>query len=117
MVIGALPFHYSDISMTLILKFYKISLETGILTSLSMQPIIFIIIASQASYILPICTTLIYSISGLTFASQLVGIHPLASTYGIVWLNSNLEIFVLNIVVIFAMTFVASALLMKKQSC
>lgn len=124
-VIGALPFHYSDMSMILILKFYKISFETGILTSLSMQPIVLIIIASQAGYILPTCATLIYSISGLTFASQLAGIHPLASTYGIAWLkvlksyssNTSLEIFALNIAVIFAISFAASVFLMKKQSC
>lgn len=122
-VIGALPFHYSDMSTALIIKLFNISLETGLLTSVSMQPIILVVIASQVSYILPTCITLIYSISGVTFASQLAGIHPLASVYGIVWskglkslsFNTSLEIFIFNIAVIFIISFAASVFLMKKQ--
>jgi hypothetical protein len=123
-VIGALPFHYSDMSMTLITKLFRISLETGILTSLSMQPILLIVIASQVSYILPICVTLIYSISGVTFASQLAGIHPLASVYGIVWskslkdfsIHTSFELFAFNIAVIFVLSFIASVFLLRKQN-
>lgn len=123
-VIGALPFHYSDMSMALIIKLFNISLETGLLTSLSMQPIILIVIVSQVGYILPNCITLIYSVSGVTFASQLAGIHPLASIYGIVWskslksfsMNTSLEIFIFNIAVIFAISFAASVFLMKRQN-
>lgn len=123
-VICALPFHYTDISMALIIKLFNISFETGLLTSLSMQPIILIVIASRVGYILPTCVTLIYSISGVTFASQLAGIHPLASIYGVVWskslksfsINTSLEIFVLNIAVIFVISFLACVFLMKKQN-
>ena len=122
-VIGALPFHYSDLSTALIIKVFDISLKTGLLTVLSMQPIMLIVIVSQVSYILPTCITLIYSISGLTFASQLAGIHPLASAYGIVWskslkslsINTSLEIFIFNIAALFIISFAASVFLMKKQ--
>lgn len=123
-VIGALPFHYSDMSTTLIMKSYHISLETGLLTVLSMQPIIPFIIVSQTSYILPVCVTLVYSISGATFASQLAGIHPLASVYGIVWsesfmgfsISTSLAMFFVNIAAIFIVSFAASVFLMKKQN-
>lgn len=124
-VIGALPFHYTDMSAALIMRLLNISLATGLLTSLSMQPMILIAIASQVSYILPTCATLIYAMSGMIFSSQLAGIHPLASVYGIVWseslrrfsLNTSFGIFILNIAVIFAITFAASVFLMKKQNC
>lgn len=122
-VIGALPFHYTDMSTVLIIKLFIISLETGLLTSLSMQPIILIVIVSQVSYILPTCVTLIYAISGVIFASQLAGIHPLASVYGILWskslksfsINTSLEIFIFNISVIFLISFLSCIFLMKKQ--
>ena len=123
-VIGALPFHYTDMSTALIIKLFHISLETGLLTSLSMQPILLLVIVSQMSYILPICVTLIYAFSGVTFASQLAGIHPLASIYGIVWskslpnlsTNKSLAIYVFNIAMIFILSFAASVFLMKKKT-
>lgn len=123
-VIGALPFHYPDMSADVVFGMYKISLEAGILTSLSVQPIILLAVASQSDYILPACASLIYSISGMIFASQLAGIHPLASIYGIVWtkslkdfsMDTSLGIFVLNIVVVFVITFAASVFLLKKKN-
>lgn len=122
-VIGALPFHYTDASAAQIIKLFIISLGTGLLTSFSMQPIMLIIIASRASYILPTCATLIYSISGMIFASELAGIHPLASVYGLVWsknikgfsIDTSHELFIINIAVVFLLSFAASVLLMKKQ--
>lgn len=123
-VIGALVFDYTDMTTSLVFRLFKISAETGILTAFSMQPLIFIVIASKKDYILPTCSTLIYSISGMIFSSQLAGIHPLSSIYGIVWsrslksfsVNTSLEIYILNIAVIFAISFAASAFLLKKQS-
>ena len=79
---------------------------------------------TMMSYILPICVTLIYAFSGVTFASQLAGIHPLASIYGIVWskslpnlsTNKSLAIYVFNIAMIFILSFAASVFLMKKKT-
>lgn len=124
-VIGALLFNYPDMSVAVVIKLFRISLETGIMTSFSIQPIIFIAALSQSGYILPTCAVLIYSISGLTFSSQLAGIHPLSSVYGIVWseslknfsMNTSFEIYAVNIAAIFIISFVASVILLKKQSC
>lgn len=123
-VAGAFVVGYSDMTATWILRLFEICVKAGILTAFSSLPIVFIATAAKRGYILPICATLIYSISGFIFASELVGIHPLASVAGIVWnnniegieVNANLMMSVLNIAVVSMLSFMACVFVLKKQN-
>lgn len=123
-VAGALAVGYSDMTPAWILRLFEICAKTGILTVFSSMPIVFIAVAAKQGYILPACATLMYSISGLIFASKLTGIHPLASVAGIVWyrniegieMSANLMMCVLNIAVVTMLSFIASVFVLKKQN-
>jgi hypothetical protein len=123
-VAGALIVGYSDMTAAWIFRLFEISVKTGILTAFSTLPIVFITVAAKQGYIFPTCATLIYSISGLIFASDLMGIHPLASVAGILWykniegieMSTNLMMCVLNIVIVSILSFIASVFVLKKQN-
>lgn len=122
-VVGAYVIGYLDITSALIYRLFKLCMETGIFTVCAMLPIVFIIVIAKKEYIIPICATLIYSISGLIFASHLTGIHPLSSVAGIVWnkniegvkISADLKGCIINLVLVSIISIGASIYTLKKQ--
>lgn len=122
-VAGALAVGYPDMTAVWILRLFEIYAKTGVLTALSITPIVFIAAAGRRGYILPACATLIYAISGFILASEFMGIHPLASIAGIVWrrdaggpeTSAGLMPCILNIAAVSLLSFAASVVALKKQ--
>lgn len=123
-IAGALVFSYPDMRPEWILRLLEICMKTGVLNAFSILPIVFIVVSSKQGYILPACATLIYSISGLVFASKLMGFHPLVSVFGIVWykniegikISANLMMCIINILIVSISSFLASVFILKKYN-
>ena len=79
---GLIAGGFPDLNTETILQAGLLFLVGGILIPVAMLPIIFLATLSKG-YILPIGATLLYLVPVVLAASQLMGLHPLASVMGI----------------------------------
>lgn len=110
---------YNGMTADVLRELANTCLKTGILTAFAMLPIILITVIADKGYILSTCATLIYCISGLTFTSDLMGLHPLSSAAGIIAMNNtckNQLLCVSNIAILPILSLIICVFVLKKQN-
>jgi ABC-type transport system involved in multi-copper enzyme maturation permease subunit len=75
---------YAGITARSVGDLLGIYVAAGLLIGIAMLPVLCVVVIAKREYILSICATLIYSISGIIFSSYAVGIHPLASVAALI---------------------------------
>lgn len=123
-LIGAAIIGYDDMTVSLILRLYKLSFLMGLGVSIAMMPIIIVIMISPKKYILPISITVIYSFSGFILAGVLTYVHPISMVSGIVFhnniegilINSNILRCSVNLIVVGLISILLSIRIFNKQN-